>query len=747
VTRVLKQREALPTTLDIRLSPQQRAVLAKQRQHRFLVLIAGRRWGKTRFAIAVLAIAAAEKPKSRNWYIAPTREMAKDICWDVLLEVMRPLIVAVNATELTVTLANGSTITLKSADEPDRLRGRALDLVVLDEFAQIARETWDAVIRPALATTQGKCVFIGTPDGRGWAYELFRAAQQDTTGYWCAIAQTTAQGGFVPQEELEEAKASMDPRIYRQEFEATFESALGRVHDAFLWAPHPAGNVSADVSDDPLLPLLVGMDFNVHPMSVSLAVKRGKQLHVFDAWQVPTSNTEEICTMLVDRYPNRLVRVYPDPSGNARKSSAPVGQTDFTILRRHGFNVLAPMKAPAVADRINAVNALLCNAKGERNLLIHPRAVTLLKSLDGLAYKLGTSQPEKAGGFDHACFDGDTLVETPAGVVPIASLPPTGEIRGPTGEWVSYVGAGITKRNAEVVEVTFASGYRVICTPDHQWLTTQGWMRAVDMDATTDYIEVCDIQSSVTRSSSSTASPTIGAAPTSSALACGCIALCTSRCMGQFPMAHTFITSMATQPTTHRTISSPSTPQRTARFTAASLHDKTTPDEHWDTHATPLPHGIAAMPVAHGTASTMPSTGMHSIAPFAPSAPTVAANTTPPAESRLHSVHATATQPHAAHPAWTIRPELARIAAQRSPATATSPHSTAASGVARSHGSIVSVRPVSARDVYDVCVPDVGAFALASGIVVSNCDALGYLVWTACNPLRDYRIDLASFSR
>jgi hypothetical protein len=49
--------------------------------------------------------------------------------------------------------------------------------------------------------------------------------------------------------------------------------------------------------------------------------------------------------------------------------------------------------------------------------------------------------------------------------------------------------------------------------------------------------------------------------------------------------------------------------------------------------------------------------------------------------------------------------------------------------------------------VYDVCVPDVGAFALASGIVVSNCDALGYLVWTACNPLRDYRIDLASFSR
>jgi hypothetical protein len=344
--------------------------------------------------------------------------MAKDIAWDSLREILRPLLIGENSTELSITLINGSTITLHSADEPDRLRGRALDLVVLDEFAQIAPETWDAVLRPALATTQGKALFIGTPDGRGWAYDLFRAAQQDETGQWSAMSFTTAEGGFVPDLELQSARSSMDARLFRQEFEATFETPFGRVHDAFAWADVPLGNV-APVEDDPALPLLVGMDFNVHPMSLVLAVKRVDELHVLDAWQIPTSNTEEVATTLRQRYPKRAITVYPDPSGNARKTSAPVGQTDFTILRAQGFSVVAPSAAPMVADRVNAVNALLCNAAGRRRLLIHPRATPLLKAFDGLQYKAGTSIPDKAGGFDHCADAAGYLVWSGCNPLPI----------------------------------------------------------------------------------------------------------------------------------------------------------------------------------------------------------------------------------------------------------------------------------------------------------------------------------------
>ncbi len=383
----------------IRLSTRQRAVLQAHRRHRFTVLIAGRRWGKTRLAVAALAMAGAA-PNARAWYVAPTRQMAKDIAWEPLQEVLRPLIVGVNASDLTLTLHTGAKITLHSADEPDRLRGRALDLVVLDEFAQIAPETWDAVLRPSLATTNGKALFIGTPDGRNWAYDLFRRAQSDETGQWYALQERTIDGGFVPELELTAARQTMDVRLFRQEFEATFETAAGRVYDAFMWKDAPGGNVSP-VADDDTLPLMVGLDFNINPMSAVLAVRRVDELHVLEAWQIQTSNTEEVAQELRRRFPKRAITVYPDPSGNARKTSAPAGQTDFTILRNYGLHVVAPAAAPMVVDRINAVQALLCNAEGRRRLIVDPKAKPLLSALDKLTYKAETSAPDKTGGFDH----------------------------------------------------------------------------------------------------------------------------------------------------------------------------------------------------------------------------------------------------------------------------------------------------------------------------------------------------------
>ena len=404
----------------IRLSAAQRAVLSTHRRHRFTVMIAGRRWGKTRLAVAALGLAGAA-PKARAWYVAPTREMAKDIAWEPLQDVLAPLIVNVNASDLTLTLHTGAKITLKSADEPDRLRGRSLDLVVLDEFAQILPETWDAVLRPSLATTNGRALFIGTPDGRNWAYDIFRAAQLDRTGTWAAVQQTTREGGWVSDAELQAAADTMDQRLFRQEFEATFETAAGRVYDAFRWADAPMGNV-APVVDDPTQPLLVGMDFNVNPMSAVVAQKRADELHILDALQIQTSNTDEMGAELTRRYPGRRIVTYPDPSGNARKTSAVTGQTDFTILRSHGLTVIAPQSAPLVVDRINAVQALCCTASGRRRLLIDPRAKALLRALDQLSYKKDTSAPDKTGGFDHITDALGYLVWSACNPIPTARV-------------------------------------------------------------------------------------------------------------------------------------------------------------------------------------------------------------------------------------------------------------------------------------------------------------------------------------
>lgn len=299
-----------------------------------------------------------------------------------------------NETDLSMTLRNGSVIALRGADNYDSLRGVGIDALVLDEYADMAAEVWTEVLRPSLSDKLGKALFIGTPSGFNHLYDLWLEA--GTKPDWKAWQFTTADGGNVMPSELEAARLDLDERTFKQEYEASFASLTGRVYYEF----DRLLNVSGDIKDTGA-ELLVGMDFNINPMSACIGVKAGNQLHIIDEITIQNGNTELMADAIQMRFPNRKVQVYPDPSGKARKTSSPVGQTDFSILAAHGFRVLAPNSAPLVVDRNNEVNAMFKNAAGDRRLMIHPKCRQLIKCLDGLTYKADTSQPDKGLGLDH----------------------------------------------------------------------------------------------------------------------------------------------------------------------------------------------------------------------------------------------------------------------------------------------------------------------------------------------------------
>lgn len=373
--------------------PQRRIFLSPARNR---VVVAGRRFGKTSLAAAE-AIHEAQRGRGKLiWYIAPTYGMAEDLLWDDLKSLISPKNIAYkNESKLSITLAGyNSKIVLKGADNPDSLRGKGLDFVIFDEAADIKEETWTDVIMPALTDKQGSAMFIGTPKGYNWFYDLYMSCYDDPD--WQNFSFTTAEGGNVTKEELDKARYMLSKKKFNQEFMASFETLSNRVYSAFDRNKNVDPGV-VDLGQD----ILVGMDFNVNPMSAVLSNRVTDQLHVFDEIEIENGNTEEMCEEIKHRYPNRKIIVYPDPSGRARKTSAPVGQTDFTILRSYGFRVVAPKKAPAVVDRINEVNAICENAKGQRRLFINSKCGKLIKSLDGLTYKKDTSQPDKTLGLDH----------------------------------------------------------------------------------------------------------------------------------------------------------------------------------------------------------------------------------------------------------------------------------------------------------------------------------------------------------
>jgi hypothetical protein len=135
-----------------------------------------------------------------------------------------------------------------------------------------------------------------------------------------------------------------------------------------------------------------------------IAVRAADECLVLNALRIMSSNTEELAAEVKRRYPNRRYRACPDPAGNQRKTSAPVGQTDMTILRSAGFDVGgAPKAAPPVVDRVNNTNAMFYDAKtSRRRCRVHPDAKHLITGLSNLVYKEGTSHPEK-GPHGHIC--------------------------------------------------------------------------------------------------------------------------------------------------------------------------------------------------------------------------------------------------------------------------------------------------------------------------------------------------------
>lgn len=381
-----------------------------QDKHRFRVVVAGRRWGKTKLSSTEIIVASAEKSDQLIWYIAPTYQMARDLMWTGLNRVIPPQwIKKTNETRMDKEFINGSRIVLKGADKPDTLRGVGLNLVVLNEAQYMKKETWQEVIQPTLATTRGRAIFIDTPKSFNWLYDLYQLGQRpehitDSRGKvidneWKSWQFPTSSSPFVPRSEIEARRHDMDPKSFAQEFEASFVNMSGRVYYAFDRVKHVG-----KYKFNPTLPIYIGMDFNIDPMSsIILQEQPDGEIWGVDEAILFGSNVQETADELSRRYYRYLNRIsiYPDPAGNNRNHDR--GETSLDILREAGFkNIYFKRKHPAVQDRVNSVNRLLFTANGEIRLRVDANCSGIINSLEQTTYKEGSREVDKAKGVEHA---------------------------------------------------------------------------------------------------------------------------------------------------------------------------------------------------------------------------------------------------------------------------------------------------------------------------------------------------------
>lgn len=361
---------------------------------RFKCLIAGRRFSKTFIAINSLA-KFARYPNKKCMYVAPTYRMAKQIVYDDLYDMLnsRNWLKKVNTSDLQFTLVNNSIIYLRSADNPDSIRGIGLDYVVIDEAADISEKSWKECIRPTLSDREGHAFIIGTPKGRNWLYETYNNAKHQAD--WHSWQKTTLDGGQVSAEEIQQARIDLGEREFRQEYEATFVEYAGVIYYAF--GEHNIKDVQYELGGR--MPLLCGIDFNYSPCTSVIGIKTNYGIHIIDEIEIHGSDTNEMCQEIYRRYPNCRYVAYPDASGAQHRTSALGGVTDHIILRNNGFQVLCGSVNPAVKDRIASVNSVL--KADNMRLTISPKCVKLINALRKQVYKENTRAPEKDTGLDH----------------------------------------------------------------------------------------------------------------------------------------------------------------------------------------------------------------------------------------------------------------------------------------------------------------------------------------------------------
>ena len=383
---------------------------------RFRILVAGRRFGKTYLALVELC-RSAWGPGRIAWYVAPRYKQAKRIAWNPLKQMTRPYWASKpNETDLRIDLVTGGTICVRGADNYDSLRGEGLDFLILDEYAAMSPAAWTEVLRPALADRQGQALFIGTPRGYNHFYDLYAAVQGQSN--WKTFQFTTEEGGNVSKSELSSATHELDERTYRQEFQARFENLTsGLVYYAF----ERSSNV-ADVEYKQGVSLCWSLDFNINPMCSIIAqiAERAprvdnrwftaireseeqptRRLQVIDEIVLPDAHTNAACQAFLERTANLLDReygrvrvdVYGDATGDSRRSSAT--RTDWQLVRdffqsySDRFEAFFHVRStnPAVRDRVNAVNARLCNQAGSRGLFIHSRCRQLIQDFERVQWK------------------------------------------------------------------------------------------------------------------------------------------------------------------------------------------------------------------------------------------------------------------------------------------------------------------------------------------------------------------------
>ena len=411
------------------------------------VCYAGRRSLKTEAAkrrVLLAAMRPSPYPNRRYFLCGPTNDQSKFIYWSDLLALVPDWALAtgsrdrdISHSDLTINLRSGATIKLAGLDRPARIEGDFWDGGVIDEYADCKPNILQEHVLPMCVRPGSYVDVIGVPSGRNHFYQLVQQIEggelaHARTFHWKASEVLHLYLGTERAETfLAQAKASMDPDTYDQELNASFVS----VRDICYYCFNATDHVES-CPYDPQATLFVGFDFNVSPGVAIICQERRYRgdnpkvdrsddvtMCIDEIFLESNSNTRKVCVELLRRYGAHEgeIWVFADASGGSGHSSQVQG-SDLDLIEkclnpvfgsrtisdaggvvmtyRSRLTMDVPASNPPVRARVNSVNARLRAVDGTIRVRIDPKCRHLVRDLEGVQYKKGTGDIDKAGAPD-----------------------------------------------------------------------------------------------------------------------------------------------------------------------------------------------------------------------------------------------------------------------------------------------------------------------------------------------------------
>lgn len=224
--------------MDISLHRGQIEIFKDDRKIRVAVM--GRRFGKSRLMTYELLLASLNFPGKTNLAspervlcALPTLTQAKKILWQPLVNLCTQTEISkyvrnINRSDFKIEFENGKPdiiVTGANDNNGDGMRGSRLYFVGLDEYQNMRPGMFDAVVYPAMADTKGsRALITGTPMGKtNVLYEMFQRAEAYPDVY-AAFNMPTWTNPTIDPTEIEMARKTLPPKLFNQEYNATFQS-------------------------------------------------------------------------------------------------------------------------------------------------------------------------------------------------------------------------------------------------------------------------------------------------------------------------------------------------------------------------------------------------------------------------------------------------------------------------------------------------------------------------------------------